>query len=113
MLDKNVYRLKNYLKVILMSLSKSEKGKKRLCENCSTRWYDLNKKPIVCPVCKQETDENELLVNNLVSAQSLIGNKKISSDNSNKFEDHNEEEAGDLNEDSDIISLDEVESEEN
>lgn len=30
------------------------KGLKRICMSCGARFYDLNKKPIICPSCKTE-----------------------------------------------------------
>ncbi len=30
------------------------KGLKRICMSCGARFYDLNKKPIVCPTCAVE-----------------------------------------------------------
>ena len=32
-------------------MTKPELGTKRLCANCSARYYDLNKTPITCPKC--------------------------------------------------------------
>jgi uncharacterized protein (TIGR02300 family) len=32
-------------------VAKPELGTKRLCTNCSAKFYDLNKSPIVCPKC--------------------------------------------------------------
>jgi uncharacterized protein (TIGR02300 family) len=32
-------------------VAKPELGTKRLCGNCSTKFYDLHKTPIVCPKC--------------------------------------------------------------
>ncbi len=32
-------------------MAKPELGTKRLCANCSAKFYDLNKSPIVCPKC--------------------------------------------------------------
>ncbi len=32
-------------------MAKPELGTKRLCGNCSVKFYDLNKDPIVCPKC--------------------------------------------------------------
>jgi len=32
-------------------VTKPELGTKRLCANCSAKFYDLNKEPIVCPKC--------------------------------------------------------------
>src|SRR4029453_1569332 len=33
------------------TVAKPELGTKRLCTNCSAKFYDLNKDPIVCPKC--------------------------------------------------------------
>jgi len=33
------------------TVAKPELGTKRLCGNCSAKFYDLNKDPIVCPKC--------------------------------------------------------------
>jgi uncharacterized protein (TIGR02300 family) len=33
-------------------VAKPELGTKRLCANCSAKFYDLNKTPIVCPKCQ-------------------------------------------------------------
>jgi len=32
-------------------MTKPELGTKRVCTNCSARYYDLNKTPITCPKC--------------------------------------------------------------
>jgi len=32
-------------------LTKAELGAKRVCPNCGTKYYDLNRSPIVCPRC--------------------------------------------------------------
>jgi uncharacterized protein (TIGR02300 family) len=35
-----------------MSMSKPARGTKRVCPSCGVRFYDLNRTPIVCPVCQ-------------------------------------------------------------
>ena len=32
-------------------MTKAELGTKRTCPNCGTRYYDLNRSPIICPRC--------------------------------------------------------------
>ncbi|SDR52130.1 TIGR02300 family protein [Rhizobiales bacterium GAS191] len=32
-------------------MAKAELGTKRQCRNCSSRFYDLNRDPIICPKC--------------------------------------------------------------
>ena len=33
-------------------MAKPELGTKRLCAGCGAKFYDLNKTPIVCPMCE-------------------------------------------------------------
>ena len=33
-------------------MSKPARGTKRVCPSCGARFYDLNRTPIVCPVCQ-------------------------------------------------------------
>jgi uncharacterized protein (TIGR02300 family) len=34
-----------------MTVAKPDLGIKRLCPNCGTKYYDLNRDPIICPHC--------------------------------------------------------------
>ena len=38
--------------------TKAERGTKRTCQNteCGSRFYDLNRNPVVCPICKSVYD---------------------------------------------------------
>ena len=42
-------------------MSKVEWGKKVVCSNCETKFYDLNRKPAVCPNCGTEYIEPALV----------------------------------------------------
>ena len=44
-------------------MAKPEWGKKRTCQVCGTKYYDLNKSPMICPSCGAEFDPNVLLKN--------------------------------------------------
>jgi uncharacterized protein (TIGR02300 family) len=35
-------------------MAKPEFGTKRVCVACSTRFYDLNRQPVICPKCNTE-----------------------------------------------------------
>ena len=35
-------------------MPKAEWGKKVVCSNCETKFYDLNRKPAICPSCGTE-----------------------------------------------------------
>jgi len=34
--------------------SKAARGTKRACQSCGARFYDLNRDPIICPICGAE-----------------------------------------------------------
>lgn len=36
------------------ALAIDPRGLKRICTNCGTRFYDMNKRPITCPSCSTE-----------------------------------------------------------
>ena len=42
-------------------MAKPEWGRKRTCQVCGKKYYDLNKSPIVCPSCGVEFDPNDHL----------------------------------------------------
>jgi uncharacterized protein (TIGR02300 family) len=31
---------------------KAERGTKRVCQSCGNKFYDLNRDPVVCPICQ-------------------------------------------------------------
>ena len=37
-----------------MPAAAEPRGLKRICMGCGTRFYDLNKRPIICPSCRAE-----------------------------------------------------------
>lgn len=44
-------------------------GAKQICPNCSTKFYDLGRRPAVCPKCGTEFDPEEALRNRRVRAR--------------------------------------------
>ena len=42
-------------------MAKPEWGVKRICSSCNTKYYDLNKSPIICPSCGAEFNPNDYL----------------------------------------------------
>ena len=42
-------------------MAKPEWGRKRTCQVCGKKFYDLNKSPIICPSCGVEFDPNDYL----------------------------------------------------
>lgn len=42
-------------------MAKPELGAKQLCPNCGAKFYDLNKRPAVCPKCQTAFDPEEVV----------------------------------------------------
>ncbi len=38
--------------VIELMSTKAQRGLKRVCQSCGSKFYDLNRDPIVCPMCQ-------------------------------------------------------------
>jgi uncharacterized protein (TIGR02300 family) len=43
------------------SVAKPEWGTKRICPSCGTRYYDLTRRPVVCPRCSTPFDPEAFL----------------------------------------------------
>lgn len=87
----------------MASAAADKKGFKRICAGCSTRFYDFNKRPVVCPHCKTEFKID-------LKAKSRRGRAAAANDESFKREDEEvateqvEAEAGA----DDVVSLEEA-----
>lgn len=82
-------------------MEKEKRGTKRQCQECDVKFYDLNKDPIICPSCGEKF---------IVASEAPVP-KPVKEKVADKVKDE-----GELSSDSDapeIISLDEVEEEEN
>ncbi|MCB9965402.1 MAG: TIGR02300 family protein [Rhodospirillales bacterium] len=92
------------------ALAEDPRGMKRICPNCGTHYYDLNKRPIICPSCSNEFS-TEIKIKTRRSRSSIdpqAGNKA----------DHEDLLEGDdlLEEDEseeDVVSLDDLDDEGN
>lgn len=88
-----------------MAAAADKRGLKRICTSCGTRFYDMNKRPIVCPSCSVEfTSEIKVKVRR-GRASTVVPEEGLGEDTSNKkpiVADAEEEE------DSNLVSLDEV-----
>ncbi len=73
--------------------TKAARGTKRLCENCENKFYDLNRDPIICPIC-----ETVFQVQGAVSAVDHIAESDDDSDD-----------IIDVPAGAELVSLDEVE----
>tara|TARA_B100001564_G_C20246510_1_gene492909 strand:- start:56 stop:472 length:417 start_codon:yes stop_codon:yes gene_type:complete len=58
-------------------MAKPEWGRKRICQSCGTKYYDLNKSSMICPSCGAQFDQDLFLKNKkskTVSTKVTTGN---------------------------------------
>ena len=53
-------------------MANPELGAKQICPTCSTKFYDLGRRPAVCPKCGAEFDPEEALRNRRVRARAVV-----------------------------------------
>jgi uncharacterized protein (TIGR02300 family) len=53
------------------ALANPELGAKQICPTCSTKFYDLGRRPAVCPKCGAEFDPEEALRNRRVRVRAI------------------------------------------
>ena len=54
------------------ALANPELGAKQICPTCSTKFYDLGRRPAACPKCGAEFDPEEALRNRRVRARAIV-----------------------------------------
>ena len=62
-------------------MPKAEWGLKKYCPSCEAKFYDLNRKPPVCPICGAEVEECEAPASSTLSKQVFTDNLDVPSDN--------------------------------
>ena len=62
-------------------MPKAEWGLKKFCLSCETKFYDLNRKPAVCPNCGEVFEETNIPITPNLSKQVVNDNLDVSSDN--------------------------------
>ena len=67
-------------------MAKPEWGKKRICSSCNTRFYDLNKSPIICPSCGAVFDPDFFFKTKKGKSIPLKGSVQNDSDLTNDIE---------------------------
>lgn len=85
-----------------MPVALAPKGMKRVCMNCGARFFDMNKRPIVCPSCHTEfTGDTKVRVRRArvaaVEETKVVANDVVEDDTP-------------IIENDDVVSLEEVES---
>lgn len=53
-------------------MANPELGAKQICPTCSSKFYDLGRRPAVCPKCGTEFDPEEALRNRRVRARAVV-----------------------------------------
>lgn len=68
-------------------MAKPEWGTKRICQSCSTPFYDLRRDPIVCPKCEAVFDPEAILKSRKVKgAEETEAPKKQAADTEDALE---------------------------
>ena len=62
-------------------MPKAEWGLKKYCPSCGKKFYDLNRKPAVCPVCGAEIEETVVSNSSTLSKQVFTDNLDVPTDN--------------------------------
>jgi uncharacterized protein (TIGR02300 family) len=90
----------------------AEKGLKRICPSCGTRYYDLNKRPVVCPSCATEFT-GELKVKARRGRAAAVAEEDVNGPATASRKGANDDAEEDIVEgDADTVSLEDVESDE-
>ena len=85
------------------------KGLKRICMSCGARFYDLNKKPIICPTCNVEFTGEIKVKSRRGRLPSEIADKEADDDAPIIEVESDEVETEEVESDEETVSLDEIE----
>jgi uncharacterized protein (TIGR02300 family) len=58
-------------------MTKPELGTKRLCANCSARYYDLNKIPVTCPKCGASVEAVAPTTRTRFGQRAVVGQSEV------------------------------------
>jgi uncharacterized protein (TIGR02300 family) len=97
------------------ALANPELGAKQICPNCSSKFYDLNRRPAVCPKCGESFDPEEAVKNRRVRSRVATPDYEDAEDTEEKVakpeaEDGFEEEADDTPEIDEAAEADVIET---
>lgn len=81
------------------------KGLKRICMSCGARFYDLNKKPIICPSCKTEFTGEIKVKSRRGRLPGEIAGSQVDEDTAAE---ETEEETDEVERDDETVSLEEI-----
>jgi len=97
-------------------LANPELGAKQICPNCSAKFYDLTRRPAVCPKCGESFDPEEAVRNRRVRARVATPDYEADEEAEEKpkaaeVEDGFEEEADETPEIDEAVEADPIETE--
>ncbi len=87
-------------------MSKPEWGIKRVCPSCSIKYYDFNKKPIICPKCEFEFDPDLLLKSRKGRSIATKSEDNVVSSNVKKEEETLEQDINSIENNEEILEID-------
>ncbi|MER5170889.1 TIGR02300 family protein [Thioclava sp. GXIMD2076] len=88
-------------------MPKEEWGVKRLCPHCQSRFYDLNRDPMICPVCSNSlTLESVSNGRGQVLVADKTSNKQTDLEVDDLGDDDLDDDAGDVDLDDDLLDED-------
>jgi len=88
-----------------MSAEANIRGLKRICTACSARFYDMNKRPIICPSCGEKFT-GEVKIKSRKAKSSIIKDDVANAIKAKAMEDTIDDSSAEDNADIQIISLD-------
>ena len=84
-------------------MSKDKLGTKQLCPSCEARFYDLNKRPAVCPKCGEEFDpEDEVIRTTITKVKAKAARAAVKAEDDDDDDDDEPEKAAAISDDDDI-----------
>ncbi len=83
-------------------------GLKRICTNCGGRFYDMNKRPIICPTCETEFT-GEVKVKSRRGRAAVVEEPKAVKKEAETPVNENEEDILEEDEGVEVVSLDDAE----
>ena len=86
------------------------RGLKRICLSCSTRFYDLNNRPIICPNCGTEYTGDVAVKGSAQQSHHRVDDEDEDEDDDTivSLEDLDEDDSDDSDEDPDLEALKEI-----
>jgi hypothetical protein len=75
-------------------VSKDKLGTKQVCPSCEARFYDLNKRPCVCPKCGEEFDpEDEVIRTTITKVKAKAARAAVKAEDDDEDDDEEDEKA--------------------